>query len=98
MRTPRDPAALEAERVLYATVADSNQQACENFPAVLVEGHLVHVYEQGGQWAVWLNCEDCEFTGLCIGIGPTRDAAVQQAVTALEAVTEFLQGPPTTKA
>lgn len=82
----------------YKTIATSNREACEAFPSVLVKGHLVHVYEQDGQWAVWLNCEDCEFTGLCIGIGPTRDAAVQQAVTALEAVTEFLQGPPTTKA
>lgn len=74
-------------------VEDANDRACRLYPAELVEGHLVHVYEGGGEWHVWLNCEDMEFTGLCIGIGDTRDAAVAQAVAVLEAVAAYLQQP-----
>lgn len=48
---------------------------------------------------VWLVCENShpgERAGLCIGTGATRDAAVGDAVRALEAAEEWLQGPPAT--
>jgi hypothetical protein len=72
---------------------DSNDQASRDYPSVLVAGHLVHVYKQDGEWSVWLNCEDMDFTGLCIGIGKTRNRAVADAVAALEAVVAKLQEP-----
>lgn len=71
-------------------VERAKDAAVEAYPATRIADHLVHVYEQGGEWHVWLNTEDLEFTGLCIGLGPTRDAAVVQAVAALESVVEFL--------
>lgn len=61
------------------------------FPPVLVEGHLVHVFEEGGEFSVWLNTEDMAFTGLCIGVGKTREEAVAQAVAVCEAVGAYLQ-------
>ncbi len=76
------------------TISQQNDEASEQYPSVLIERHLLHVYEQGGEWHVWLNCEDMDFTGLCLGLGATRDEAVEQAVQALEAITEKLQGPP----
>ena len=77
------------------TIQAANDRACENYPAVSIEGHLLHVYLQGGEWHVWLNTEDMEFTGLCIGIAPTRDAAIAQAVAVCEAVAAELQKPAT---
>ena len=68
--------------------------ASRKYPSVLIENHLVHVLKSGGDWEVWVNCEDADFTGLCVGVGSTRDLAVGQAVKALEAVVEFLQSPP----
>ena len=55
---------------------------------------MIHVYQEGGEWCVWLNTEASNFDGLCIGIGATRDLAVTQAVQALEAIVDFLQEPP----
>jgi hypothetical protein len=68
--------------------------ASERYPSVDVAGHLLHVCEMGGEWQVWLNCEDADFTGLCLSAEPTRDAAVAEAVRVLEAVVDHLQGPP----
>lgn len=67
--------------------------ASQRHPSELVEGHLVHVCEIGGEWEVWLNCEDADFTGVCIGVGDTRDEAVAQAVKVLEAAAAHLQQP-----
>lgn len=85
---------VDASEFVEAAVQRAQDRACENYPAELVAGHLVHVYEEAGVWYVWLNCEDAEFTGLCIGVGAFRDLAVAQAVAALEAVTAFLQERP----
>jgi hypothetical protein len=71
--------------------ARKQDRQTDDYPAVLVDGHLVHVFEEGHDWEVWLNCEDSTFSGLCIGVGLTRDAAVRQAVAALEAVVAHLQ-------
>lgn len=73
---------------------DQEQRAAINsYPAVLVADHLVHVYKDSDGWKVWLNCNDMEFTGLCIGFGQTRDDACAQAVAALEACAHVLQQP-----
>lgn len=68
--------------------------ASERYHSVPVEDHGLHIFEIRGEWEVWLNCEDADFTGLCLSIGLTRDAAVAQAVAVLEAVLEALQQPP----
>lgn len=68
-------------------------EAREKFPSVLVAGHLLHVCQMGSTWEVWLNCEDTEFTGLCVSVGVTRDAAIAEAVRVFEAVVEKLQEP-----
>lgn len=83
--TPERAAELMAEKQDDLTV---------KYPAVSVDGHLVHVFEEDGHWCVWLNTEDMEFTGLCIGVGSTRDLALAQAVGVCEAVAAHLQGPP----
>lgn len=86
---------MEMDDFEAVSISKMNDAAAEDFPAVLVDGHLVHVCEyRPGQWQVWLNTEALEFDGLCIGVGTTRDAAVAQAVAALEAVVEHLQQPP----
>jgi hypothetical protein len=73
-------------------ICDANDLASENYPAVDVFGHRLHVFFDG-DWNVWLNTEASDFDGLCIGVGATRSAAIAQAVRALEAVVEVLQGP-----
>lgn len=60
--------------------------------STLVAGHLIHIF-RNGDWEVWVNCEDQNFSGLCVGTGSTRDEAVAEAVTALEAIVELLQRP-----
>lgn len=76
------------------TIAEENDEAEEQYPPVLVDGHLLHIFKRDDEWDIWLNTEDLCFTGLCIGTGKTRDEAVAQAVRALEAAVEELQKPP----
>lgn len=53
-------------------------------------GKQVHIIEFiTGDWQVWLNKAD-DFDGLCIGNGPTREAAIADASTALEQVLQKL--------
>ncbi len=58
----------------------------------------VHLVEDswgaGTHWEVWLDTDVGEQDGLCIGSGATRDQAVADAVTELEAALEELQHPP----
>lgn len=68
-------------------------RAVEQYPSVLVEGHLLHVCEMHGEWQVWLNTEDMDFTGLCVAAGSTRAAVVAEAVRVFEAVVAELQKP-----
>ena len=75
----------------WITDEDRMTRASRDFPSVLVADHRVHVYREGGQWRVWLNTEIGDFDGLCLGLGETRDAAVAQAIAALEAVTDYLR-------
>lgn len=69
------------------------EQASEQFPSVAVEGCSLHVCQIDGEWEVWLNNEDHDFTGLCVSTGETRDEAVAAAVKILEAAVEQLQQP-----
>jgi hypothetical protein len=68
--------------------------ASERYPSVLVAGHLLHVFETRGEWEVWLNTEDADFTGLCVSVAATRQDAIANAVRVFEAATEALQQPP----
>ena len=55
----------------------------------------LHVHRQGDLgWAVWLNIEDIDYSGLCIATGATRNDAVGAAVRQLEGLVEVLQRPP----
>ena len=76
------------------TAMRATRRASQEYPSVNIEGVGVHVCQNDGEWEVWLNCEDADFTGLCVGWANTRDEAVAQSVKSLEAVLEFLQGPP----
>lgn len=61
-----------------------------------VNGCPIHIFKDTDdrEWQVWWNL-DTKFSGQCIGAGATRQEAVQNAVTDLEAITEALQGGPT---
>lgn len=60
-----------------------------------LDGHVLHIAQDGdGSHEVWLNTEVADFDGIHIGGGPTRDAAVANAVATLEAAIEKLQEPP----
>ncbi len=87
-----DSGFLTDEMVVQRQV-ERNDAISELYPAVLIDGHLVHVFTEGREWCVWLNTEDTEFSGLCIGVGATRDEAVAQAVKVCEAVAAHLQRP-----
>lgn len=79
----------------FLTIGDINDRATLKYPAIVIEGHLVHVCAwEPGDWQVWVNTEAEEFDGLCVGSGDTRERALTQAVHALEAIVEYLQGPP----
>lgn len=68
-------------------------RAREGFPTRELDGASLHVCMMGEEWQVWLNCEQSEFTGLCVSIGLTRQAAVTDAVRILEAAVDALQEP-----
>lgn len=73
---------------------DENDRATRDYPSIELDaGASLHVCEHGGEWCVWLNVEDSTFTGLCLSVRPTRDAAVAEAVTVLEQAVEALQRP-----
>lgn len=74
-------------------MARQQEKLAENFPAIEIEGHLLHVFQEGDGWCVWLNTECMEFDGLCIGVGETRDLAIAMAVAVCEAVEAELQKP-----
>lgn len=51
----------------------------------------LHIHQQGDLgWAVWLNIEDIDYSGACIGVGETRNDAVGKAVRKLEELAEIL--------
>lgn len=74
-------------------VMERVERACEGFPTRELDGASLHVCMMGEQWQVWLNCEDSEFTGLCVSIGGTRQAAIADAVRILESAVDALQEP-----
>lgn len=52
----------------------------------------LHLINEPGKSTVWLNTELSDFDGLCIGMGVNEAEALLDAVTALEALTEAIQG------
>jgi hypothetical protein len=74
--------------------SDRHAAASDTYPSSLVAGHRLHVFKWDvNDWQVWLNTEEMDFDGICIGVGQTRGKAVAEAVIALEAVLEKLQEP-----
>jgi len=66
-----------------------------------IKGHRLHVATETDQAAteidqaaVWLNTEEEDYDGLCIGCGETRQKAIDMAVATLEAVIVQLKVPP----
>jgi hypothetical protein len=105
MWAPHEQRRREVEKPKQVSVAslpekqqDGVMAACddasERYPAaVLPTGERLHVYEQAGEWHVWLNCEDADFTGICVAVAPTRDEAIARAVAVFEAAADQLQQP-----
>lgn len=54
-------------------------------------GNRVHLEEADGEWLVWLNTEDQNYSGLVIGCGGTRTAAIADAILSLDAAKAALQ-------
>ena len=79
---------------------DECRRASEDYPSVaLATGQLLHVFKEGGRWSVWLNCEDADFTGICVAADHcSRDAAIAEAVRVFEAAVEELQKPEPVRA
>ena len=57
-----------------------------------VSGHGLQIIQRDEHYfAVWLNIqEDSDQDGLCIGVGDTRPAAIEQASKSLEALVAHL--------
>lgn len=62
--------------------------------------HDIHLWSDGSgtDWDVWLEPNDGDRSGVCLGGGETRDAAVQVAVDALESALAKLQETPSPEA
>lgn len=73
---------------------ESTVIASRDYPSVVVNGCTLHICQIDGEWQIWLNTEDADWTGVCISAGHTRDEAVSDAVKTLEDALEILQGPP----
>lgn len=72
-------------------------QAVDKYPAVrLSTGQRLHVFADANEteWEVWLNCEDMDFTGICVAVARTRQEAVTEAMRVFEAAVDQLQQPP----
>lgn len=98
---PRSREVEKVKQVSVASLPEHEQDAAmekvaaagEQYPSVLVAGRLLHVFEMDGEWQVWLNTEDMDFTGLCVSVGDTRDEATAAAVRVFEAAAKELQKP-----
>lgn len=69
--------------------------ASQKFPSVaLSTGERLHVFEMSpSTWEIWLNCEDSDFTGICVAVGDTRADVVAAAVKVFEAAVAELRKP-----
>lgn len=55
----------------------------------------LHIFgDEDDGYEVWINTGVCDFDGICVGCGATRQEAIADAVLALERGVELLQGPP----
>lgn len=52
---------------------------------MVTEGSQLHLVTDGSGTEVWLDIADAPITGLCIGFGPTRATAIEDAITELRA-------------
>lgn len=76
---------------MTAKQLDACDRASREFPAVeLLSGQRLHVYEEDGEWHVWLNTEAADFDGLCLAVERTRALATAAAIDALTNATAAL--------
>jgi hypothetical protein len=54
----------------------------------------LHIFQSVNDWHVWLNTGIADNDGICLAIGPDRQAAVQEAANVAEAMLAALNGPP----
>ena len=55
----------------------------------LTDGGCLHLYEEDGEWAIWLDTEPgVQKLGLCIGCSNTRNAAIRDAERLLRTAAE----------
>jgi hypothetical protein len=87
----RGDSGFVTDEIARLQATQAQEDLCVKFPAVLVAGHLLHVFQEGDDWSVWINTEDMEFTGLCVGVGATREDAALQAIVVLEAIIDKLR-------
>jgi hypothetical protein len=68
-----------------AVMAIENERLAATYPPQVVPpaGCNLHLYEDGGQWYLWVNSGDLAFDGLCIGVGATADEARREGVNTL---------------
>lgn len=88
-----------SNRAHHAAREDDVQDGTEERYAL--PGFGLHIFRDsvageiaGNEWVVWLNTEGGDFDGLVIGLGDSRNGAVQDAVTILESLTAKLQETP----
>lgn len=58
-----------------------------------IEGYKMVIHGNEGEplWEVWLNTDESDFDGLCIGSGTTRELAVEYAIATLSPALNWLQ-------
>lgn len=87
----RQKSVSEMSQGRQTKILSQNDLASQEYPSVLIAGHLVHLSCKDGEWELWINCEDADFTGVCIGVGQTRDEALAMGIRVIEAIGAHLQ-------
>lgn len=56
-----------------------------------LEGYKVQIVGGEGDWEVWLNTDESDFDGLCIGWDVSRELAIQHAIATLSPALRWLE-------
>ncbi len=81
---------VDCYEAAIAKVMEAQEKASANYPAVLIDGHRLHVCETDRRWEVWVNTDERDFDGICIAVGSSRDSAVGSARVTLLALSGYL--------
>lgn len=72
---------------------DDTELASARYPSVPVDDCSLHIFQMRGEWEVWLNNADENFTGLCAAVAPTREEVIVEATRIFEAALAALRKP-----